>query len=244
MLSNRSNTNRLLLQLKHDSEEKSKERHAKVRHDVYLQIAEQASKAGSHLGTLPQLDPIKVNLADGLNGFLQAAAKLQLIASPQTANLVGDLTVRYMEVLFKLIAKVQPMHDLKIEINICNDFYDRSNAEVNRVLAAMTQHNESAANNPEKFLALQNSFDNFQKVSNEYAKQREAHWNEYNSLHKQYVVALLNEMKGISELQILVTSAIRKELELDSDSEGQLLKLEENRKKIQEQVDSLLESMQ
>ncbi len=244
MLSNHSNTKRLKIQLKHDSQEKSKERQANLRHEVYLQAAEETAKVGSYLGTLPQLDPVKINLADGLNGFLHIAAKLQLIASPETADLVGELTMRYAEVFFKLVAKAQPMHDIKIDIDICNDFYERNSAEVNRILASMTQYSESRTNEPLTYAALQRSFDNFQKSASEYADQRGIHWNNYNLLNKQYAVTLINEMKDISELQIRVTAAIRKELELETNSEEMMDKLEKNRAKMQNQLDSFLKEIE
>jgi hypothetical protein len=244
MLSNRSNTKRLKIQLKHDSQEKSKERQANLRHEVYLQAAEETAKVGSYLGTIPQLDPEKINLADGLNGFLYIAAKLQLIASAETADLVGELTMRYAEVFFKLVAKAQPMHDIKIDIDICSDFYERNSAEVKRILASMTQYNESRTNDPLAYATLQRSFDNFQKRASEYADERGNNWNKYNLLNKQYVVTLSNEMKDINELQIRVTAAIRKELELETNTEEMIAKHEKNRAKMQNKLDSFLKNIE
>lgn len=243
MLSNKSNTRRLQLQLKHDSQEKSKERQATLRREVYLQAAEEITKASSHLGALPQLDPKKMNLADGFHGFFQTAAKLQLIASSETAKHASNLTIRYAELLLKLIAKAQPIHNTKIDIDICNDLYERNQAEVSRVLALMNQFTESGQKDTERFSLMQQSFDDFQKLSSDYASVRQAHWIKHSLLSKQYVATLLHEMKEVSELQILLTAAIRKELDLETDSEDIKKRLEENHKRMQEQIDTFLNTI-
>src|SRR5262245_49382082 len=88
LVSNWSNTKRLLVQLKHDADENQKERVAGLRREVYLTAAEELTKASTYLGSLPQADLAKVNAAEGLQGFFVAATKLQLVAEPTTALLV------------------------------------------------------------------------------------------------------------------------------------------------------------
>ncbi len=62
LISNGSNTKRLKLQLQHDANEKTKERTAALRREVYLRAVEELVKANAHLATLPQLDLSKTNL--------------------------------------------------------------------------------------------------------------------------------------------------------------------------------------
>src|SRR3546814_17485477 len=91
MLSNWSNTKRLIKQLSHDSNEKERDRINALRKDVYLRAAEEAAKVSSYLGKIPQLDQSKENIADGLSEFFGVAAKLQLVSQPETSNLAGEL---------------------------------------------------------------------------------------------------------------------------------------------------------
>src|SRR3546814_20413118 len=70
MLSNWSNTQRLMRQLAHDAHEKEKERSSAMRRDVYLKATEEMATVGSYFGSLPQLHPVKDNLGDGLKDFL------------------------------------------------------------------------------------------------------------------------------------------------------------------------------
>jgi hypothetical protein len=152
MLSNWSNTKRLVKQLDHDSSEKAKDRFNSMRRDVYLKAAEEIAKVNSYLGGIPQLDPTKINIGDGLADFLAASAKLQLVAQPETSRLAGDLTTRYGEIFMSLLFKAMPVHSANSDIKILGDFYDRNQAEVTRVLAEMTQLNESGQPNPERLL--------------------------------------------------------------------------------------------
>ena len=88
LISNWSNTSRLKLQLQHDADQKTTERTATLRRDVYLSAAEELTKANTYLGSLAQIDLAKTNPAEGMQGFFGAAAKLQLVAEPKTALLV------------------------------------------------------------------------------------------------------------------------------------------------------------
>src|SRR3546814_7020246 len=51
MLSNWSNTQRLMRQLAHDAHEKEKERSSAMRRDVYLKATEEMAKVGSYFGS-------------------------------------------------------------------------------------------------------------------------------------------------------------------------------------------------
>jgi hypothetical protein len=75
LISNRSNTTRLRIQLQHDAAEKSKERTSSMRREIYLRTVEELVKANSHLSGLPNLDPTKINIGEGLQGFFSAAAR-------------------------------------------------------------------------------------------------------------------------------------------------------------------------
>lgn len=83
LISNSSNTSRLKLQLQHDAGQKTTERIAALRRDVYLQAAEELTKANTYLGSLSQIDLAKTNASEGMQGFFGAAAKLQLVAEPK-----------------------------------------------------------------------------------------------------------------------------------------------------------------
>lgn len=227
MLSNRSNTKRLLKQLRHDADEKHKDRLAVLRKEVYLKAAQETAVAGAYFGRIAQLDSTKENIGDGLQGFFAASAQLQLIASPKTVELASELTARYGEILLTLIPKAQPAHDAKIGIDVVSPHYERAQGEVDRILAEMCQLNESGRPEPERMAALQVSIKYAQQRTEELATERLKHFSAYAQAQKDFAIACMRELRSVGGLQAEVTTAIRRELNLDSDSAEYEAKLKE-----------------
>ncbi|WP_016835665.1 hypothetical protein [Herbaspirillum lusitanum] len=124
-ITHRGNTNRLRIQLAHDSGEKAKERISALRKDIYLKTVEELTKANAHLASLPQKDPTKGNLADELQGFFITAAKLQLVAEPKTALLVNELVASYGQLVLKGMGNAMPLHRIRSDIAIFDDLYNQ-----------------------------------------------------------------------------------------------------------------------
>lgn len=217
LISNRSNTNRLKLQLQHDADEKAKERTATLRREVYLRTAEELVKANAHLASLPQLDLAKANLADGMQGFFSAAARLQLVAEPKTALLVSQLSSEYGELIFKLMSHLIPVGQSKADIQISDDLYTKAQSEVTRVLAEISKANESGKPDPQIFQALDSSFKFQQSRANRYADERNTAWANFNQHSHAFQRYLLGQLKDIGAKQIPVMVEIRRDLGLTGD---------------------------
>lgn len=243
MLANRSNTKRLVLQLRHDSEEKAKQRKADLRKEVYLRAAEELVQANAYLGSLPQLDLTKVNAGDGLRGFFSAAAKLQMISEAKTAILVSDLVGSYGELLLKVLSKVQPIQRLQMDIAIRNEHYNSAQAEVSRVLATMTQLNESAKRDQAVFDALNRSCDFQRGQASRFAEERNALWKQRNLLHVTFVRELIGGLKGVGKGSIHVLVEIRRELDVGGDIDVFLEQMNKQWQRISAQLDSALDSL-
>jgi hypothetical protein len=243
LISNRSNTNRLLIQLKHDANEKSKERTAALRRDVYLKAAEELTKANSHLGSLAQADLAKTNATEGLQGFFAPAAKLQLIAEPKTALLVGEVAGAYGELLLKLLARLVPLQRIRSDISSHEKIYEDAHAEVKRVLSEMTKFNESAQSNESVFRALQSSFDFHQ--SN--AKAQTALLSELGAQYTRMTVdfgrSLLIDMRDITARQIPMNVEIRKDLGLAGDLSEFEAQMKAQWERMSKQVDLTLSGL-
>lgn len=244
LISNRSNTNRLRMQLHHDGEQKAKDRVATLRRDVCLEAVAQLTEANSYIASLPQADPTKRNLADGLKGFFSAAARLQLVVEPDTALLVNKLAASYGELLLRLMAKTSPMHRLKNQIEIHDKLYNENQSQVSRVLGEMAKFNEAAKVDNRVFAALQQSFDNYQKQSAFQAEERSRAWDEFNSLNVQFCKQLFEELRDVVAQQIVVLVEIRKDLGLSSNLDAFRAQMEEQRITAAKQVDELLKSLQ
>ncbi|MEO5658450.1 MAG: hypothetical protein ABIQ90_01455 [Polaromonas sp.] len=244
LLSNWSNTNRLKIQLKHDSDEKTKERLAMLRKEVYLNAAEESIKANAYLGSLSQVDFSKTNAGEGMHGFFAAAAKLQLISKPKTSLQVSELVSTYGELLFKAMAKVRPIQKLQTDIAIRDDHYHRAQAEVSRVLAAMTQFNEAAKTDDAVFKALNISFDFQQGQANKFASERSALWVERNRLHLAFIREFVVDMKLAGERQMQVMVELRRELDVGGDVDAFIRQMDAQWKRMKTQLETLLDDLE
>lgn len=243
-ITNQSNTSRLRIQLEHDAKEKARDRTSALRRDVYLQAVEELTKANSHLASLSLSDPTKTNLADGLQGFFGAAAKLQLVAEPTTALLVNQLVAAYGELSLKLIERAIPLHKTRNDISINDDLYNKAQAQVTRVLAEMTKINEAAHANDAVFSALQRSIEWHQTETAKYAANRKTAWDKFNSLNIEFCKQLLTEMQNIGEQQIPVLVEIRRDLGLTTELAAFRQQMEAQRIRKSAQFDALIHTLE
>lgn len=244
LLSNWSNTNRLKIQLTHDSDEKAKERLSTLRKEVYLNAAVESIKANAYLGSLPQVDFTKANADEGMQGFFAAAAKLQLISEPKTSLQVSELVSTYGELLFKAMAMVLPIQKLQTDIAIRDDHYNRVQAEVSRVLAAITQFNEAAKTDDAVFKALNASFDFHQGQANKFASERSALWDERNRLHRAFAREFVVDMKLAGERQMQVMVELRRELDVGGDADAFMQQMNAQWKRMKAKLDALLDDLE
>lgn len=217
LLSNRDSTNRLKLQLQHDAAEKSKERIATLRRDVYFRTVEELVKANAHLAGLPQKDLAKENFGDGLQDFFSASARLQLVAEPETALLVAQLQADYGELAFDLMTHLLPVSKAKIDIQIADNLYNKAQTEVTRLLADMAKQNESGNPDPKIFQSLQLAFEFQQGQSQKFGDDCSQAWHRFNESSIEFQRFLFTRIKDLGPKQIPVLVAIRRDLGLTGD---------------------------
>jgi len=237
------NSKNIKHQLDHDSLERDRERKATLRKEVYLATAEELTKAHCFLSTLPQADLTDREQASVMNGFYSAAAKLQLVCEPETSLLLGELVGAFSALLFKLLAKVDPIHTLQIDINIRSHHIDRYQAEINRVLSEIAEQTESGEPKPERMEALNRSFEFYQRQSTQMNAERNELFAQRNELNATYVKNLLLELKPFLPTQMKVMAAIRSELNLDTDLDQASRQMEALLKQMNAQIDALLNQL-
>jgi hypothetical protein len=244
LLSNWSHSSELRKQLDHNSEEKQKDRISSLRKDVYLNAVEEMAKANSHLGRLPQIDPTNQSIDAGLSGFFAASAKLQLVCQTTTLGIVGELTTRYGEILLALLGKASSVHNLNIDIRILSDLYERSRAEVDRTLAEMKQLNESGHPDAARFAALQASCEGAQQQTKQFSDERSDLFDQHKIAMRDYMIAMLKEVRSIGSLQLKAVAAIRGELGLATDLQEFEVQLRANLERMDRSIQQLLASLE
>lgn len=243
LLSNASNTKRLKIQLSHDSNEKQKERTATLRRETYLRAAEHMTKAMGHLGSLPQQ---KFDGAPAIefSDLLATSAKLQLIAEPTTALKVGELTGAYTELHLKLMGKIFPMQETRIDIDISNQLYENSNTEVKRLQSEMARLIENNAATEDNMPPLRMAYNFHSEQTRNYAEQRNAAWNRLNAQQLEFCRTLYIDMEDVIEKQNDVTIAIRQDLGLNSHLSEFQAQMTQQTQKIKDTLNHLLISME
>jgi len=192
---NWSNTKRQKLQMQHDATEKAKERLANLRKDLYLKAVDANVRAMAYFGVLPQADFAKPDFDIPMRNLLAVGAQLQLLVDQRTTQSVSDVISAYGELQLKLMAKVLPMHNLRSDISIRNDAFENAQVEIKRVLALMTQFNESGQRDAAQFDRFNQSFEFARQVSQEAADERSVFWDQLNALQRQYMKDLIPELK-------------------------------------------------
>lgn len=243
LLSNRSNTTRLRMQLAHDAGQKAQDRLAALRKEVYLEAAAETMKVNAFFGKIPSLDPLKENIGDGLADFLALSAKLQLIAGDETVRLVAAQTSRYGETFLQLLSLSTPVHDARQDVVLHTGYFERYRAEVNQILDEMRLLNESGHPDAARFAALQRSVAATQGRLEHHAKLRsEAHERQHAG-NIRYQIGVLERMLPIAKGQVDVTVALRAEIGLKSDAEAYHTILEDNRARMETALEHLISTL-
>jgi hypothetical protein len=245
LVANRSNTTRLKVQLTHDREEKAKERISSMRREVCLMAVEELVKINAFLGSLPQQDILKNNLADGFVGFQSASARLQLVAEPKTTLLAMQLSAAYGELFIDLLQQIMILGNAKSDIQIADDLYIKANNEVQRILSAMTLQNETGVPDQQKFDALQRSLKFNQEQASKYSAALSAGWDKFNEGNNAFARHLLLRLRDIAPQQMKLTVEIRRDLgllgdlfEVEAEMQKQLTRMEEKMNQFLQSVES------
>jgi hypothetical protein len=219
-ITNRSNDMRFERQLEHDSGQKSKDRAAVLRREVYLKAAEEIAEVSGFLGQLATVDPTDTRaMSAGMLGFFKATAKVSLVASENTRKKVAELSGAYGRLFIELMSDASEAHRLKVDINVNRGAYEAVNSERVRILSAMRDANENAESKY-KFQALSSSFDStaaqIDEISAEFSKLSDKH----NDALAAYGASAGRKIASLAELQAEVAALLRGELDLDVDVEA------------------------
>lgn len=215
-LSNRSNTERLERQLRHDAHEKATERRADVRRSAYLDFVEHFAAANIYIGGMSNIEHVDgQNVSDGLKLFHSATAKSQLIAGIETADAISRMVAEHTKFFLKAIAKLAPIQTLRANIKVQSEIYETARADMQRILSAMSAFNEAGKTDRTVFAALNMSFEHQKAIADAATAKRSALYDEVNELHRDYLDFVTTTAGSIMRASAPVMAAMRRELEID-----------------------------
>ncbi|MDR6581634.1 hypothetical protein [Pseudomonas extremaustralis] len=217
MISNKSNSGRLLLQLNHDANEKSKERMSKLRHDVYLKAIEDIEITNIKLGTLVSRDFTKIDMTLELQAITASMAKVKLVAEPETTKLAGELSAEFGVVFLKLLPWLAVVQNAKADIEINSSSYDSSFAEASRLQLDMQRFHEEGRQDWAVYQTLESYYKFKSGQSEEYSEALARAYEIHGEKLGEFNALLLPEIKGLSKVQLKLMIAIRKDLGIACD---------------------------
>lgn len=215
LISNRSNTTRLVKQLNHDRDEKIKERTLNLRREVTLAAIEEMVKLNRFLILLPEND-IK-NFEHEFANFQVAFAKLQLVAEPRTSLLATRIASAYSELGLEFMEQLMDLQSAKTTVQILDDNFTQVHKETQRILSEMTRQNESGRPDSIVFEALEQNFQWQAAQSSKLLAQRKTAWEELIKNNIVYIGCVLKRLREITPLQMQLIIEIRKDLALTGD---------------------------
>ncbi|WP_456025041.1 hypothetical protein [Pseudomonas capeferrum] len=217
ILSNRGNNQRLIVQLQHNAEEKTKERIHAIRSEVYLSAVEFIESTNIQMSSLSSRDLTKNDITQELQVIAGAMAKLKLVAGPETSKLASELGVISGAVFLKLLSSLKPIHYEKIEIGIADDLYVETSEEAKRIQREIDALNQSGVMDYIKYQALRQAYEFSFSQSQKYAEDRASAWERHAVVLNDFNEVLMLEMKALTEAQLNLMVAARLDLGLDSD---------------------------
>ena len=240
MLSNRSNTSRLIKQLQHEARENFKDRIHAVRKEIYTAAAAEMTGAMSYLGSIPSLNPAEKNIADGMIPFSKEAAKLQVVAETETALAMNNLVALYTSTFLEFLRLAEPAHSAKADIAMANEFYQNQIAESQRAYAEIQRRRETGSSDATSEEAIWDSHKRAVDLSQKYGADRAAAWNRFNAAYLNYVQALIPKMPNLQAKQHALLVMMRRDLALDSDTDAMLENISEQWDSVRSELENLL----
>jgi hypothetical protein len=225
-LTNRHHSKRADKQLLHDEEElefqriheaveADKSRKYDVRREIYLELYAQLVKGNVLLASFPTLKA--ETTSEGIQAVFSALAKASVLAEQKTVLLLTDIQFVFSSLVLNANSKNLDMYQLQSEQQIQQEIYEKSQLEIRRVLAAMTEYNESLVKDAEKFAALDRTFKFHSQLSGEASQKKNAAAQRFQDLLQEYGNDYVTKSASLMQLFLGLFENIRSELSLETD---------------------------
>lgn len=217
--SNCSNRSRLETQLRHDREEKEKERTATLRREISLEAVGEFTEIMYALSQISTRDMTDPELASPAKKFSSTASRLQLVVEPRTALKIQQFSFQCAKIYMQLIARATPISQARTNANISKHWFEISNSEVNRLLIEMKKLNESSQHDHKVFISLSNSYTIQQQQMEKHARDMNFYLSQVQYLTLQFNKELLERIIKIVPDQNAIFLELRRDLGLNAEIE-------------------------
>ena len=193
------------------------ERLTVTRRQVYLDAVEALGKAHMFLGSMAKQDMANLDYQGNMGPLLVAVNKVAVVGEMQTVRTARELVSKMNRRFFRAMVQLMPTALYRGRVAIQRAKWKATQVEIRRILAAMTNHNETATKDPEAFAALMRSYEAQQQRANDATageQKAKADIIRTQMEYAEFVVAGAAELS--LHLDVLVDS-VRRELDIKTD---------------------------
>lgn len=237
------NREQAALERQHAADEARRDRLAQARREIYLQAADEVTKAQLFLAELAKQDLRNLDYSAGMQGFLAAVTKISLIGETPTVLKIRDLNRLVNRQFMKSLGQLAPLGGLSAELEVHVAERTSAQNEIDRLLAAMTHFNETKNPDAEGFAALQRSFQGQQARQGRALQLELAARNAYLAVQRQHGMVMKEFSKEAMQLLDEIAFAVRAELELETDEAAFRAQTVQMQEEVQQAVDELNAAM-
>ncbi len=244
LLSNRESRKRHLAQLKHDTDQRDRERQLSWRRDVYLEAAQSISRGFSFLGRLLDLNTSDQELSTAYQEDLSRIAKIQVVATEKTVQAVTAFSNEFTSVYLKLSLDRIPLVKRKNAIELLDMYSEKSSHEIDRYVELMKRLNLEG-NADERLWKVINDYVEFERTRREQSsQQRQALATQQGKEHLALIKSFIDQNLRLAMLIPPALFAVRSELELPLNREEYMKSFKESLERNKANMDSFLERIQ
>jgi hypothetical protein len=211
-VTNRNNDKRLKVQLEHDATEKKKERIWALQKQIYLEAAENLTKTTHLLYSIPEREIAGNATSLDMDDFSSSAVKLQLVAEPIAAEMANKLISAYSEVTLNIINEISALKSAVNDIKISNEFYNKSQTHIARILSDMEKLRETGVPDQVKMNQLIFSFNFHSDQASVYSDDQNTAYRKFATAQRKYILKLKSEFLKVNDIQIPLIIQIRTDL--------------------------------
>jgi len=231
LLTNRSNTNRLRIQLDHDREIKKEERELTLRKEIYLAADEAISSGIQMIGSIANLNVSYDKLMESFSEKAPAIAKVNVIANEDTIKALTAFMEELTSGLLRLShQRIKLGAAQQKTINI-QKLIDQASNERDRMVALMKEYNLTGSSDKHQWAIIQNNFEFKQKRIDELLEEKSRFDFELFSAQMQVAQESHAEIVVLANLLTPVIKSVRTELELPFNEASYAQVIESSQKK-------------
>lgn len=170
---NRSNTDRLRIQLNHDREIKKQERELTLRKEIYLAAAEAISSGITMVGSIANLNISYDKLMESFSEKSPSIAKVNVIANEDTIKALASFMEELTSGLLRLSHKRIQLNAMQQRINAIQKLIDQATDEQDRMLALMKEYNLVGSSDRRRWEIIQQNYEFERKRLEEFSEKNQ-----------------------------------------------------------------------